>query len=81
MTSQRPSTRMQETAQTVKSGVSRARRTEKGADRSGCGAAVLEKRQRMERGKEYLVRDGICSSLEETVKATNIKVTDLSLVS
>lgn len=50
-----------------------------GIDRSGWEAAGPKKRQRLERQREYLARNGICFSLEKMVKATATGGTTLSL--
>lgn len=75
MKSHRLSTRMQEALQNVESAVCVKRSTEDGVERSECGAARPKKGQRLERGGGYLVRDGSCLSLEETVKATETRGT------
>lgn len=55
----------------------RVRKTEDGVDTTKFEAASPRKRHRSERGEEHLMRDGICLSLEDTVRAVDIGETGL----
>lgn len=60
---------MQEIVQTTENAVCRVRETENGVDRAECEAAGPRKLKRPERGRELLVRDGVCFPLEKLPRA------------
>lgn len=75
----RLSKRRQETVQNMESAVCRVQRTEDRLERSGSRGTRPKMRQRLVRREEYLVRDGICSPLDEMLKASDTERTSLSL--
>lgn len=70
---------MQENVQTMKKRISRVRGSKNGLERCGRGVAFPKNWQGLKRGRRHLVRDGVCSSLQKMVKATNTSATGLSL--
>lgn len=55
------------------------RRAEDGQEAFQCGDSVLEKRQRLERKRGYLVRDGVRFSLEELLGVIESRGSGLSV--
>lgn len=76
---QRPSTKMQETVQNVKDAVCRVRGSEDGVEKSWCGPVGSRKRNRLQRKRDCLDRDGVRLSPGEMVKATDTGRTGFSL--
>lgn len=57
----------------------RRRETGDGIEREECGTAGPRRRQALEKEEELLVRNGICLSLEEMMRATDTGGTSSSL--
>lgn len=74
-TFRRLSKRLQETAQSMENAVCRRQESEDGVAINGRGAASQRKRQCLERGREYVMRDGIYLSLEEMLKVADTRST------
>lgn len=70
---------MQETVQNMGKAVCRVRRSEGRVVKSGCEAPGLEKRQRLDGGREYFMREGFILFLEQMVEATDTEGTGLLL--
>lgn len=79
MTSRWLPTRLQNTVQNTGSAMQNVQKAEDGEAAAQCGEAVLNKRQRLEKGRGYLVRDAVCSSREELLEAIESSETGLSV--